>query len=132
MEIKDFIKEALLQIVDGVTSANNELKAKGAYIPTKNVAGEGVLVTINQEKRETKNHIKVDFDLAVVLSQSETTKLDGSLKTSGEGKLKIAPFIKLGMGADAQGSVTNESQDENQTIHRIKCTIPLSLPVSEG
>lgn len=132
MEIKEFIKEALLQIVDGVTSANNELKNKGAYIPTKNVAGEGVLVTVNHEKRETKNHIKVDFDLAVVLSQSETTKLDGSLKTSGEGKIKIAPFIKMGMGADAQGSVTNESEDENQTIHRIKCTIPLSLPESEG
>lgn len=132
MEIKEFIKETLLQIVDGVTSANNELKNKGAYIPTKNVAGEGVLVTVNQEKRETKNHIKVDFDLAVVLSQSETTKLDGSLKTSGEGKIKIAPFIKMGMGADAQGSVTNESEDGNQTIHRIKCTIPLSLPESEG
>ena len=28
MEIKDFIKEALLQIVDGVTSANSDLKSK--------------------------------------------------------------------------------------------------------
>ena len=132
MDIKDFIKEALLQIVDGVTSANDELKSKGAFIPTQNVAGEGVLVTLDREKGGTKNHIKVDFDLAVVLSQSEMTKLDGSLKTTGEGKLKIAPFIKFGMGADAQGSVTNESQDENQTIHRIKCTITLSLPASEG
>jgi hypothetical protein len=130
MDIKDFIKETLLQIVDGVTSANDELKSKGAYIPTNNVVGEGLLATINQERRGTKNHIKVDFDLAVVLSQVDSTKLDGSLKTSGEGKLKIAPFIKIGMGADTEGSASNENKNENQSIHRIKCTIPLSLPES--
>lgn len=128
MEIKDFIKEALLQIVDGVTSANSELKDRGAYIPTKNVAGEGVIVTLEKGKGETKNHIKVDFDLAVVLTTSDSTKVDGSLKTSGEGKLKIAPFIKIGMGAGAEGSLSNENKSENQTIHRIKCTIPLSVP----
>jgi hypothetical protein len=130
MEIKDFIKEALLQIVDGVTSANDELKSKGAYIHTNNVIGEGLLATVNHERRETKNHIKVDFDLAVVLSQVDSTKLDGSLKASGEGKLKIAPFIKIGMGADTEGSASNENKNENQSIHRIKCTIPLSLPES--
>ena len=130
MEIKDFIKETLLQIVDGVTSANDELKSKGAYIPTNNVVGEGLLATLNQERRGTKNHIKVDFDLAVVLSQVDSTKLDGSLKTSGEGKLKIAPFIKIGMGASSEGSASNENKNENQSIHRIKCTIPLSLPES--
>ncbi len=130
MEIKDFIKETLLQIVDGVTSANDELKSKGAYIPTNNVIGEGLLATVNQKRRETKNHIKVDFDMAVVLSQVDSTKLDGSLKTSGEGKLKIAPFIKIGMGAGTEGSASNENKNENQSIHRIKCTIPLSLPES--
>ena len=130
MEIKDFIKEALLQIVDGVTSANSDLKSKGAYIPTTNVVGEGILATLEQEKRRTKTHIKVDFDLAVVLSQVDSTKLDGSLKTSGESKLKIAPFIKIGMGAGAEGSVSNENMSENQSIHRIRCTIPLSLPES--
>ena len=130
MEIKDFIKETLLQIVDGVTSANDELKSKGAYIPTNNVIGEGLLATVNQKRRETKNHIKVDFDMAVVLSHVDSTKLDGSLKTSGEGKLKIAPFIKIGMGAGTEGSASNENKNENQSIHRIKCTIPLSLPES--
>ena len=35
MEIKDFIKEALLQIVDGVSTANEALQDKGASIPTK-------------------------------------------------------------------------------------------------
>lgn len=130
MEIKDFIKEALLQIVDGVVSANDNLKSKGAYIPINNVAGEGVLVSITQNGKGTKNHIKVEFDLAVILSVSDSTRVDGSLKTSGEGKLKIAPFIKIGMEAGTEGSVSNKDKNENQTIHRIKCTIPLSLPES--
>ena len=130
MEIKDFIKEALLQIVDGVSSANEALNGKGATIPTKGLVGEGVLFKFSGKREESKHSVKVDFDLAVVLSQSESTKLDGSLKTSGEGKLKIAPFVKLGMGADAKGSASNETQNENQTIHRIQFTIPLTLPDS--
>jgi len=128
MEIKDFIKEALLQIVDGVTSANNELKSKGAYIPTTDVLGDGIFATLNRENGTTKTHIKVDFDLAVVLTQADSTKLDGTLKTAGEGKLRIAPFIKIGAGAGVEGSASNEDRSENQTIHRIQCTIPLSLP----
>ena len=42
MDIKDFIKESLLQIVDGITEANTALEANGASIPTTRVAGEGV------------------------------------------------------------------------------------------
>jgi len=43
MEIKDFIKEALLQIVDGVSTANEALQEKGASISTKGLIGEGEL-----------------------------------------------------------------------------------------
>ena len=46
MEIKDFIKEALLQIVDGVSTANEALQDKGAFIPTKGLIGEGVLFRV--------------------------------------------------------------------------------------
>ena len=132
MEIKDFIKEALLQIVDGVSSANGELKTRGAYIPTKNVVGEGLLATLIKDgKGTTKNHIKVDFDIAVALTQEESTKLEGSIKTSGEGKLSIVPLLsKVGLGIDANGAASRETKDDGQTIHRIRCTIPLSLPDS--
>jgi len=33
MDIKDFIKESLLQIVEGIKETNEALKDKGAYIP---------------------------------------------------------------------------------------------------
>ena len=48
MEIKDFIKEALLQIVDGVSTANEALQDKGAFIPTKGLIGEGVLFRVEE------------------------------------------------------------------------------------
>ena len=44
-----FIKESLLQIVDGITEANTALEAKGASIPTTGVAGEGVWWTLVKE-----------------------------------------------------------------------------------
>ena len=92
MEIKDFIKEALLQIVDGVSTANEALQEKGAFIPTKGLIGEGVLFRV-EEGNTTKHCIKVDFDIAVALTQEESTKMEGSIRTSGEGKLNIVPLL---------------------------------------
>lgn len=39
MDIKDFIKGSLLQIVDGITEANTALEAKDAFIPINGVLG---------------------------------------------------------------------------------------------
>ena len=117
MEIKDFIKEALLQIVDGVSTANEALQEKGAFIPTKGLIGEGVLFRVEKD--------------AVALTQEESTKLEGSIRTSGEGKLNIVPLLsKVGLGVNANGAASRETKDDGQTIHRIRCTIPLSLPDS--
>lgn len=44
MDIKDFIKESLLQIVDGITEANTALEAKGASIPTYRSSWRGGMV----------------------------------------------------------------------------------------
>lgn len=130
MEIKDFIKEALLQIVDGVSTANEALQDKGASIPTKGLIGEGVLFRV-EEDNTTKHCIKVDFDIAVALTQEESTKLEGSIRTSGEGKLNIVPLLsKVGLDVNANGAASRETKDDEQTIHRIRCTIPLSLPDS--
>jgi len=134
MEIKDFIKEALLQIVDGVSTANEALQKKGAFIPTKGLIGEGVLFRV-EEGNTTKHCIKVDFDIAVALTltQEESTKLEGSIRTSGEGKLNIVPLLsKVGLGVNANGAASKETKDDGQTIHRIRCTIPLSLPDSSN
>lgn len=127
---KGLYKGALLQIVDGVSTANEALQDKGASIPTKGLIGEGVLFRV-EEDNTTKHCIKVDFDIAVALTQEESTKLEGSIRTSGEGKLNIVPLLsKVGLGVNANGAASRETKDDGQTIHRIRCTIPLSLPDS--
>lgn len=71
MNIKDFIKESLLQIVDGITEANTALEAKGASIPTNGVLGDGVLWSVVKDGKKGKavHFMRVDFDLAVTVTQ---------------------------------------------------------------
>lgn len=112
MEIKDFIKESLLQIVDGISETNEALKEKGAYIPTRMVVGEGVWGTIDKETNTTRHFMRVDFDLAVTVTQSDKIKAGGGLS--------IASFAKAG--------ATAEDSNKNEEINRIKYTIPIALP----
>lgn len=58
MDIKNFIKESLLQIVDGITETNETLVAKGASIPTTKVAGEGVWWTLEKDGKNQQGQEK--------------------------------------------------------------------------
>lgn len=113
MDIKDFIKESLLQIVDGITEANTALEAKGASIPIS-VGGEGVWATLVKEGKDkhTKYIMRVDFDLAVTVTQSDNLKAGGGIS--------IASLVNAG--------TTCENSSQSESVSRIKYTIPLELP----
>ena len=114
MDIKDFIKESLLQIVDGITEANTALEAKGASIPTTGVAGEGVWCTLVKDKNNphTRLVMRVDFDLAVTVTQSDNLKAGGGIS--------IASLVNAG--------TTCENSSQSESVSRIRYTIPLELP----
>lgn len=112
MDIKDFIKESLVQIVEGITEANEALKDKGTYIPSRMIVGEGVLTTLDKETNTTRNFMRVDFDLAVTVTQSDIIKAGGGLSIASLGKL----------------GATSEDTSKNEEISRIKYTIPIALP----
>ena len=117
MDIKDFIKESLLQIVDGITEANTALEAKGASIPTTGVAGESVWWTLVKEgkNQHTRHALRVDFDLAVTVTQSDNLKAGGGIS--------IASLVNAG--------TTCEISSQSESVSRIKYTIPLELPKLE-
>ena len=46
MDIKEFVKESLMQIAESINEANVELEEKGTYIPNGDMTGEGVLFTV--------------------------------------------------------------------------------------
>lgn len=102
MDLKEFTKETLVQIVEGVKEANDAISNKNAHIHTQDESATyGISHPITN----------VDFDVAITTSET-----DG---TNGGGGIRVAGFIS------AKGNV--ESKIENQTISRVKYTIQLVL-----
>ena len=111
MDIKDFVKESLMQIAESINEANIELIDKGTYVPTGNMVGEGVLFSVIKDSG-TRHFIKVEFDLAVTVSQENNT--------FGGGGLSIASLANVG--------IKGEDKEGKEEISRIKFMIPMALP----
>ena len=108
MDIKEFTKETITQIVCAVHEANGLIGDVGASIPAGRIYGSQVMI---DDENVEKNIVKVEFDVAV--SAVESAKVGG-----GAG-IKVATF-NVGRGAN--------SQKENSTVSRVKFTLPLVLP----
>jgi hypothetical protein len=111
MDIKDFVKESLMQIADSINEANVELDGKGTYIPSGDMIGEGVLYSAIKGS-ETRHFMKVEFDLAVTVSQEHG-------KSGGTG-LSIASLANVGIKGD--------NKEGKEEISRIKFMVPMALP----
>ena len=109
MDLKDFTKQTLIQIVEGTKEANEVIANSGAKIPTHNIANKKNFV---YDGPNLHNVIDVEFDVAITTLESEGA--------NGGGSLKVASLINIG------GAVDNKI--ENQTISRIKYSLPLMLP----
>ena len=123
MDIKDFIKDSLLQIVDGISESNEALKAKGASIPTKNIAGEGGYQYAKPVSKDGDIilYLKVDYDIAVEVSEGSTANVNGEIGTKGA-SIKVAKIVDVDMNTEAKAGGFYERQKESQSIHRIMCT----------
>lgn len=113
MDIKDFTKKSLLQIVDGITEANDVLVAKGASILTTGVADEGVWCTLVKDKNNphTRLAMRVDFDLVFNVTQTDNLKAGGGIS--------IASIVNVG--------ATSENSSQSESVSGIKHTITLVL-----
>ena len=100
-----------MQIAESINEANVELEGKGTYIPSGDMIGEGVLFSVIKGP-ETRHFIKVEFDLAVTVSQEQNT--------IGGGGLSIASLAKVG--------ISDENKEGKEEISRIKFMIPMALP----
>ena len=129
MDIKDFIEESLLQIVDGIANANRSLGARGSYIPNKDIKGEvGYYDTsVSALVNGVEHYLRVDFDIAVIVDESHDIRLGGETGTKGA-SLKVAKMIEADSGLEAKAEGFYESGHKQEMVHRIKCSIPLALP----
>ena len=110
MDLKEFTRQALVQIVEGASEANMELSQLNSFIPYTNF-GNSNATYVKDEDRVSSLVINVDFDVAITATESEGA--------NGSTGLKVASLLNIGGGI--------ESKIENQTISRIKYTLPLVL-----
>lgn len=110
MDIKEFIENTLVQIVQGVNCANGKLMDTGAKISSKDIGAIREGTTFNKQTGDLVNLI--EFDVAVTVSERDIA--------NGGAGIKIAGFINIG------GDLQNENA--NQSVSRIKFSVPLSLP----
>lgn len=102
MDLKEFTKQTIVQIVEGAIEANATINGHNAHVHIRIDNGEfGTSYPITN----------VDFDVAITATESE-----GS---NGGGGIKVAELLNIG------GKIENRT--ENQTVSRIKFTIPIVL-----
>lgn len=111
MELQEFIKQSIVQIINGVIDAQKEVVDKGASInPSglhlKNDQVKGHAIT---NDGNVTQHI--EFDVAVTTTEGTGTK-------GGIGV--VAGVLALG----SQG----QSSESTQAVSRLKFTIPVLLP----
>lgn len=112
MDLKEFTKETLTQIIEGVKEANTHIESSGAFVPSSNLSSIGGELMYSNKDGYDHHVINVDFDVAISVSESKENNKGGSLKI-----LDMASV----------GGEKNKSY-ENTSSSRIKYSIPLALP----
>lgn len=114
MELKEFIKETLIQIAEGIEAAQTEVRDCGGFVnpahrsdPKNSVENHFGVLSNGQ------NIFLVDFDISVTVV--EETGADA------KAKLQVASFFKVGVGV--------ESNTSNSATNRVSFKVPLGLPV---
>jgi hypothetical protein len=113
MDLKEFVRESLIEITAGIKEAQGPVREAGGYVnPPVTVSTKADLYFGDFLGRHV---FLVDFDVALVVNEGTGT--------SAEAKLKVASFLSLGASGNS-----NESQ---QTTSRIKFRVPLAVPTDE-
>ncbi|MGH8523733.1 MAG: hypothetical protein ACREXY_05795 [Gammaproteobacteria bacterium] len=112
MELREFVREALSQIICGVRDAQNDIAQSGVG---------GIVSPPIQTDWEKAGYVfakgglpvqRVDFDIAVAVSE----------KTGTKGAIGIV-IAAIGLGSQ------NESSNARSSDSRIKFSVPIALPV---
>ena len=117
MELKEFIKESLSQIIDAVVETQDKYKETNVLICPDDIQGENNNLYIRDENlyqyfnRYTRVQ-NIEMDIAISVTEKEGNK-------SGLG---IAKIINAG--------ISSENAQQNESITKIKFSIPIVLPTT--
>ena len=119
MELKEFIKESLSQLIDAVKETQEKYKDTNVVICPDNIqeVKDGLYILDENEYDNYSSRSKVqniDMDIAISVTEKEGNK-------SGLG---IAKIINAG--------ISSENTQQNESISKIKFSIPIVLPTSSS
>ncbi len=117
MELKDFVSQSLIALMDGIGDAQKYAKDKGAHInpDIRNIHAPGIISNPNHFYYQV-----IEFDVAVSVDEQAQTQNEVN---AGIG-LKAASIQVIGLGATFHG----EQKAQNVSVSRIKFSIPIELP----
>ena len=110
MDLKEFTKETLVQIVQGVNDANELLTEHNAYV-TRDIQKSTTGDSYVDHSGHYTHAVNIEFDVAVTATEVNDTK--------GGGGIKVVQLFHAG--------VETSKSIENQSVSRIKYSIPLVL-----
>lgn len=113
MELKDFIKAALADLIAAVDETKKELGKDGSLICPPNAPSHNKDIGLFTDKTNTF-YQKVEFDIAVTAGEEMTQK--------GEVAAKIG--IKV---LSANANIDSSINSSNLTVSRIKFHVPIGL-----
>ena len=120
MDLRNFIKETLVQIAQGIEDASQALDPTTAIVNPWNVVGahgtnDSKVYGYVDESREYRQAVQsINFDVAISIGQGTETK-------GGIG-LVVGP---VALGSQGKSDTTNASQS------RIQFNIPMALPTTK-
>lgn len=113
MELDEFVRETLIQIVRGVTNAQQEVRGLGGFVNPATSSTKSENSSYFAQFDSKYPVFLVNFDVAVEASSSKSGK--------GEAGLKVSGVVNFGGGGEAATT--------NATSNRIAFKVPLGLPL---
>ncbi len=114
MELKDFIKTALTDIVNAIDEAQSEVGDKATIMPYGRKKDER-----GRDIGRKADFTNIDFDIAVSSASGENAT------TKGKGGITVTGFAGIGLSKGAE--VTNSTEN----VSRIRFSIQIILPHHE-
>ncbi len=111
MNLQDFIRETLVQVVNGVKDAQSQLADMEAAINPVGLAGQVSQLEGRRYSRTGQVSETVEFDIAVTVTEGESTKKG------------VGAFVSVvGIGAQKQ------TEAQSSSVSRVKFNVQVLLP----
>ena len=115
MDLKEFVKETLVQITAGVRDAQTEVRKLGGIVNPATLSRTETGGSYFASVDDMHHVFLVDFDVAVSVAENSGT--------NAQAKLNVATILSLGAGG--------QSGNSSAATNRLTFKVPLALPLDE-